>query len=277
MKSRKQWIAGIVLVGLLSFAAVFFYSHPTQNSSTLILYGNVDIREVELGCRVFGKVKSLHVEEGDLVRAGDLLAELDPVPYEEALAQAQAQVALARVASNNYAMQLSRREKAIIAQAVSQESVSDAKSSWQESLAALARTEASLSIAETHLEDTKLFAPSNGVILSRIREPGSVLQPGDPIYTLSLLEPIWIRAYVSEVNLGRVFPGMKAKVYTDTSSNPVYEGQVGFISPVAEFTPKNVETTDLRTDLVYRLRIFVNDPDFGLRQGMPVTVHLIEE
>jgi HlyD family secretion protein len=83
---------------------------------------------------------------------------------------------------------------------------------------------------------------------------------------------VWVRTYVDEPDLGQVYPGQKATVRTD--SGGVYKGQVGFISPQAEFTPKTVETTELRTDLVYRLRVIVADPDEGLRQGMPVTVIL---
>ena len=77
---------------------------------------------------------------------------------------------------------------------------------------------------------------------------------------------------MSEPDLGRIQPGMMAEVRTD--SGGVYKGQVGFISPVAEFTPKTVETRELRTALVYRLRIIVDNPNGGLRQGMPVTVTL---
>ncbi len=92
-----------------------------------------------------------------------------------------------------------------------------------------------------------------------------------PVYTLSLRDPVYVRAYVSEPDLGRIAPGVAVRVHTD-SSDKVYRGQIGFISPRAEFTPKTVETTDLRTDLVYRLRVVVADADEGLRQGMPVTV-----
>lgn len=97
--------------------------------------------------------------------------------------------------------------------------------------------------------------------------------PQEPVYTLSLGAPTYIRAYASEPSLGRVAPGTKVTVRTD-SSDKVYHGQIGFVSPRAEFTPKTVETTELRTDLVYRLRIVVSDPDQGLRQGMPVTIRI---
>jgi HlyD family secretion protein len=112
------------------------------------------------------------------------------------------------------------------------------------------------------------------MILTRIREPGSVINAGEPVYTLSIDSPVWVRTYVSEPNLGKIYPGMQAEVYTDTKTNPTYYGHIGFISPVAEFTPKTVETTELRSDLVYRLRVIVDNPDRGLRQGMPVTIRL---
>ena len=96
------------------------------------------------------------------------------------------------------------------------------------------------------------------------------------VYSLSLRDPLYVRAYVSEPDLGRIAPGSPVRVYSD-SSNRVYRGQIGFISPRAEFTPKTVETTDLRTDLVYRLRVVIADADEGLRQGMPVTVEVALE
>jgi HlyD family secretion protein len=112
------------------------------------------------------------------------------------------------------------------------------------------------------------------VILSRVREPGAIVGPQDVVTVLSLTRPVWVRAYVGEPQLGRLHPGMEVTVHTDSAPGHPYRGRVGFISPVAEFTPKSVETPDLRTDLVYRLRVIVEQPDDGLRQGMPVTVRV---
>ena len=109
-----------------------------------------------------------------------------------------------------------------------------------------------------------------------MREPGAIVAAGATVYTLSLIDPVWIRAYVSEPQLGRIAPGMKVQVFTDSAPGKPYNGQIGYISPVAEFTPKTVETADLRSDLVYRLRVVVTNPDRSLRQGMPVTVRLAE-
>jgi membrane fusion protein YbhG len=122
------------------------------------------------------------------------------------------------------------------------------------------------------VEDTVLRAPADGVILTRAAEPGAVLGPGEPVFTLSLLRPVWVRAYVDEPDLGRVRPGGAVELTTDAAPGRVYHGRVGYVSPTAEFTPKEVETPNLRTDLVFRLRIVVADPDDRLRQGLPVTV-----
>ena len=100
-----------------------------------------------------------------------------------------------------------------------------------------------------------------------------MVQVGSPAFSLSLTRPVWVRAYVPEVQLGQFPNGAKVELFTDSRPGQPYHGVVGFVSPTAEFTPKSVETTDLRTTLVYRIRIVVSDADEQLRQGMPVTVH----
>lgn len=134
--------------------------------------------------------------------------------------------------------------------------------------------EASLKLARQELADSKLIAPADGIVQNRILEPGDMASPQRPVYTLALNNPVWVRAYVPEPDLGKVFEGMAAKVRTDSFPDKVYEGRVGYISPSSEFTPKQVETADLRTRLVYQIRIFVDNPQNELRLGMPATVHL---
>ncbi len=124
--------------------------------------------------------------------------------------------------------------------------------------------------AKLDLSDTQLIAPSDGIILSRTVEPGTMLNAGATVLTLSLRNPVWVRAYIDEPDFSRVHPGQKVIVRTDAGEE--YEGTVGYISPKAEFTPKTVESKNLRTALVYRLRIIVDKPGKGLNQGMPVSV-----
>lgn len=146
-----------------------------------------------------------------------------------------------------------------------------------EARAQLRADEAELALAQHRLDYTELHAKDRGVVKTRIVEPGAVVLAPAPVYTIALSDPVWVRTYVSEPDLGRIHPGMTAEVLTDSAPDKVYEGWLGFISPVAEFTPKTVETREVRTSLVYRLRVYVKNPDNGLRQGMPVTVRLNPE
>ena len=140
--------------------------------------------------------------------------------------------------------------------------------------AALNAEQATVSLARRRLGDTELKAPANAIVLTRIVEPGAMIGPNSPVYTLALTDKVWVRTYIAEPDLGRIKPGMTVKIYTDTDPDRAYVGWIGFISPTAEFTPKTVETTELRTQLVYRVRVYVRDPDDRLRLGMPVTVRV---
>jgi HlyD family secretion protein len=140
--------------------------------------------------------------------------------------------------------------------------------------AQVAEQDATIVQIERRLEDAEMVTPSEGVILTRARERGAIVQAGETIFALTLATPVWVRTYVGERDLGVVRPDLRANVVTDTAPGRPYTAKIGFISPTAEFTPKTVETRELRTDLVYRLRVVVDNPDGGLRQGMPVTVSL---
>jgi HlyD family secretion protein len=132
--------------------------------------------------------------------------------------------------------------------------------------------EESLSLLNVRLSDMILKAPASGIVQSRILEAGEMAGPTKPVITLALIDPKWARVYVSEPDLGRIASGMSAKIYSDSFPGEPIEGWIGFISPTAEFTPKAVQTEELRTKLVYEVRVFVKDPDDRLRLGMPVTV-----
>ena len=128
--------------------------------------------------------------------------------------------------------------------------------------------------ADKDLADTHLLAPAAGVIRSRVLEPGDIGGPNRPVFTLAKLEPVWIRAYLPETDLGRVSEGMAASISSDSYPGKHYPGWVGYISPSAEFTPKNVETPTLRTRLVYQVWVYACNPSRELRLGMPTTVDI---
>jgi HlyD family secretion protein len=276
MMFRK--IAAILLIVFLIASFAHYYVHRKDgNQNEILLYGNVDVRQVDLSFRVSGLVKEIYFEEGDVVSTGSLVGILDQQPYLDQVKQAEANVESIKASLSNSEVLLKRRKELISDGSISQEDLDNAYSNNAVLNADLRSAQSALDVALTNLYFTEVFAPTNGVILSRIREPGTVVKPSDPIYSLSVTSPVWVRAFIPEPYLGLIYPGMPATIYTDTQGAPVYEGHIGFISPVAEFTPKTVETTQLRTDLVYRLRIYADNPDQGLRQGMPVTVKLRKE
>lgn len=212
--------------------------------------------------------------------------------------QVRAQVAAARAGKQNTQRNYKRLLKISGSGATSEQALDDARSRFdvaqaqleagekalslvmegprQEDIAVaekqLEALEARLSLLSIRLGDMTLTAPAPGVVQSRILEPGEMAGPTRPVITLALTDPKWIRAYVPEPYLGRIKQGTKAKIQSDSFPGQTTEGWIGFISPVAEFTPKTVQTEELRTKLVYEVRIFVNDPDDRLRLGMPVTV-----
>jgi HlyD family secretion protein len=273
----KRYVLTFVF-GLIAFvfiAGLYDLIHPKIDPNELILYGNVDVRQVNIGFRVPGRVAELFFEEGDFVEKGALMAILAKDPYNNEISQQAANVIAARHSYENAELMLERRQQGIEFGGVTREDLDSSEATRNELYANLKAAEAALDIAQDNMNYTQVYAPNDGIVLTRIREPGTVVNPVDPVYTLSIISPVWVRAYINEVNLGRIFYGMKAEIMTDSGQS--YEGRVGFISPMAEFTPKTVETTQLRTDLVYRLRVYADNPDHLLKQGMPVTVRLHEE
>ena len=324
MSSKGRVAVGAVVLAAAAGGAWYWYKAEAHAApAALTLFGNVDIREVELGFRVPGRITDVLVDEGDVVTKGLRLAVIDSEPYRQAVALAEARVQLAqanlakfekgsrpqevqqaqarveeaeaayRNAQREFDRQLgmiktgstsetardaaqARRDQTAAGLAAQREALALASEGFRSeevnaSRAEFAAAVAQRSQAETQLADTELFSPSDGVVLSRIREAGSIVPMGAPVYSVSLRDPVYVRAYVAEPDLGKFAPGASVEVETDSSKRR-YHGQVGYVAPRAEFTPKSVETTDLRTDLVYRLRIVVDDADDGLRQGMPVTV-----
>jgi HlyD family secretion protein len=133
--------------------------------------------------------------------------------------------------------------------------------------------QAQLALLQHQIELGELKAPVDAVVRSRLLEPGDMATPQRPVLTLALTQPKWVRVYVTEPDLGRVRVGLAARIRTDSQPDPL-TGTVSFIASTAEFTPKSVETEQLRTSLVYEVRILVDDPADVLRLGQPVTAEI---
>jgi HlyD family secretion protein len=380
----RRVVIGLLVLAGAAAGAWWWLTRAKRAPEPLAIYGNVDLRQVQLAFNNSERIVSVAAQEGDHVRRGQVLAQLDRRRLEpqvaqgearvaaqrqaverlhrgnrpqeiaeahaqveaqqavverlhrgsrpEEIAQARANVAAAEAEAANARRRFERLKRLSAVplpdqtrvQAVSQEELDDATAALDEAEAKLtvnrkalelailgprkedvaegearlaqqraahelailgprredvAQAEAMLHAEEAQLEflkqqlaDTKLVAPADAIVRTRLLEPGEMSSPQRPIFSLAIIDPKWIRAYVSETDLGKIRPGMTASVRVDSFPDRRFEGWIGFISPVAEFTPKAVQTEELRTSLVYEVRVFVKDPQDELRLGMPATV-----
>ncbi len=371
MAAKKKVLIPVAVLVLLALAGAFIarrFLAPHAPSTSITLYGNVDIRQVQLAFNDSERIDKLLVVEGAAVRAGQLVAQMEERRFQDAVARYQADVAeqrqvVARLLAGSRPEEIAQARadvaaaEADVAAARSDVSVAradvaaaeanvtnsealyhrqqalaekqyvslqvrdDAYRAWlvaqadlkgrqhtldvkehvmaakeraaaakQQALqlaiagprkediaAAQAKLQSEIAVlaaAQRDLADAKLYAPADGVIQDRILEPGDMATPQSPVFTLALDNPVWVRAYLPEPELGKIALGMTAWISTDSFPGQRFRGWVGFISPVAEFTPKSVETTQLRSQLVYLVRVYACNPDHRLRLGMPATVDI---
>jgi len=320
----------LVLAGIAAASSTWWLtSSQGEPARDLMLYGNVDLRQVALAFNNSERIAAVLVQEGDRVQRGQVLARLDGSRLEPQVAQAEARVAARRHAverlHNGSRPEEIAQARANVASAkadatnargqyerlkilahnsagrgVSQQDLDNAKAALDVAEAKLAvnqkvldlaivgarkedigqaeaelrADEAQLAFLRQALADVQLVAPVDAVVRTRLMEPGEMASPQKSVFSLAITDPKWVRAYVAEPDLGKLHTGMTASIMVDSFPDQRFEGWVGFISPVAEFTPKTVQTEELRTSLVYEVRVFVKDPSDQLHLGSPTTVHL---
>lgn len=327
--NKKPIIAGTVALLVLVAASAWYFDRRPGNPHELVLYGNVDLRQVSLAFNGSDRIASLKVQEGDKVKAGQLLGLLDTRTLELQIAQSEAQIAVqdqallrlksgsrpeeiaqarAQAAGAQADAELARQQlerlqsirQTTTGRAVSQQDIDAAQARRKVALSQLetarkalqlaiagprkediAQAQAQLDVAKAglallqrHLDEAQLRSPIDAVVRARLMEPGDMASPQRPVFTLAITDPKWVRAYVAEPDLPRIRPGMAATISTDGQGGQPIAGRLGYISSVAEFTPKTVQTEELRSSLVYEIRVLADDKDDRLRLGMPATVRL---
>ena len=330
-KTHKKF--GVLFFALLLAGAGIgtwcHFSAPVHKK--LILYGNVDQRQIQLAFMDSERIAEVLVQEGMEVQPGQVLARLETRRLRDSIAVAEAQVASAQAAldrvKNGTRPEEIEQAKAAVASAEAELAFADAqykrklslstgsglavsRQELDESLlrlnvaqARLIQDQKGLRLAEigprqeeiaqaeavllenirnlerlcNQMSDMELTSPVQSVVSRRLMEAGDMASPQKPVFSLTVLSPKWIRAYVSGNDLGHIRYGMNALVHTDSHPDEGIPGTVGFISSVAEFTPKAVQTPELRTSLVYEVRISVEDRNERLRLGMPATVSFPDE
>lgn len=328
MKNKKILFVLLLIIAVASLYMLF--ARGSRVGGDIIVYGNVDQRQVALAFTDPERIAELLVEEGEVVQLGQVLARqdtrrlLERIAEGEAMAEAAA-AALLRLKNGTRPEEVDQARstveaseaEALYAQgrykrfkdawerskgvAVSRQDVDEALSSNNVAQARLVRDRKALTLAllgprqediaeaaanlsarqqqlavlRRQLDDAMLKSPAQAVVRSRLMEAGEMASAQRPVFSLALLSPKWVRGYVSETELGRLRPGMGAKIYTDSHPGALLTGTLGFISPTAEFTPKTVQTPDLRTSLVYEIRVYVDDSSDRLRLGMPATLVIV--
>ncbi len=325
---KRPLIVALVLAAIAVGFGVWWWSVEHRHArDELTLYGNIDLRQVNLAFNGNERIAQVLAQEGDRVKRGQVLARLDTSRLAPQVAKAEADVAaqqqvvdrlhhgnrpeeidqvranvdaaradalnnraqyerLRGVSEKSAGRALSRQDldagkaavdaaeaKLIVTQkALVIEMAGPRKEDVAQAEAQLRAEQAQLALLRQQWNDAELLAPLDAVVRSRIVEPGEMASPQKTAFTLAIIDPKWVRAYVSETDLGSIREGLKAIISADAFPTRSFPGWVGFISPVAEFTPKSVETSELRSNLVYQVRVFVQDPANELRLGMPTTV-----
>ena len=345
----KKKVMVVLILALAGVGAWFFrdtiqetFSMNDPKNKELILYGNVDNRQVALSFALPERIRELYPEEGTIVRRGELLGALESVRIENEIAAVKANIRIRQAAlsaaqaglkkmqngtrveyiaiaraglsamnaryeaaatENKRSAQLyksdimTKREQekseaeylfykgatqviqGLLSRLIKgerEEDIEMQQANVSRAKAELARAVSELKILEQKLADTRLYAPRDGIIRSRIHEPGEMVSPQAPVLTMSIISPKWIRTYIRESDLMKVRTGDKAAVHFDGTAENV-EGRIGYISSAAEFTPKNIETAELRTNLVYEMRVYVDDEKNQLKLGAPATITFPEK
>lgn len=194
-------------------------------------------------------------------QARERLALVKEGPRQEEIESARAQLARAQAAlrlGEAARLDLKRREQEI-----------------QSRRAEMDRARAQVSVLDSQLDDAVAQSPIDGVVLSKAAEVGQIVAAGATVLTVGDIDHPWFRGYINEKDLGRVKLGSRVRVTTDSHPGKVYWGRVSFIASEAEFTPKQIQTTEERVKLVYRVKIEVPNPEHELKSNMPVDAEIL--
>lgn len=251
-KKKMILVALIAVVAVAVFAWYYISQYFDQG---LTASGTIEATEVVVSSKVAGHVLKINYDEGDTIKQGAVIAQIDPTDAKAALLNAQARYDEAR---NDY----SRSSKLFASKMISEQQYDAAKANYEAAQAGLAQ-------AKDGYDNTDITAPLTGTVLVKAVEVGELANFGTPIVTLANLDTLKLIVYLGEKDIGQIKLGDPVKVTVDAYPGQIFQGKITHISDKAEFTPKAIQTKDERTTLVFGVKVEIKNPDQKLKPGMP--------
>jgi HlyD family secretion protein len=251
----KRKIIIIIVIGLMVLAGLLWFYFSRNAGQSLTASGTIEATEVVVSSKTVGKVLEVKVEEGDKVKSGDLIAQIDPRDAKAALQSANARFILSK-------SDFERSKELSQDKMISSQQFESARANFETAAAAL-------ETAKIALENTTIQAPSSGVILVKAIEPGELATVGTPIVTLANLDELKLTVYLAEKDVGRVKLNEQVSVMVDSYPKEKFIGKLTYISDQAEFTPKIIQTKEERITQVFGIKISIANPEHKLKPGMP--------
>lgn len=240
-----------------------------RNNGPIRASGTIEAVAVNVAAKTGGQILSFRVEQGSAVKPGDTVAVIDHAVLELQLRQALAGVTLASIQLDNDHRDRRRTETLLASGSATQKQRDDAVARFKGSQARHEQAQATADLIRKAITDCYVTSPAKGVVTTKAFEAGEMAAPGAALLTVSKLDRVDLVIYVTERELARVKPNQRADVSIDAFRDKTYPGTVVFISPEAEFTPKNVQTREDRVKQVFAVKIEIDNRDLELKPGLP--------
>lgn len=231
--------------------------------------GTIEALQVNVSAKLGGQIKSLWGKEGAAVRLGDTLAAMDHVMLDLQLRQSLAGLELARIQYENDRKDDQRTSDLFQKGSVTQKQRDDVNARFRASGARLEQARASADMIRKNISDCYVTAPLAGMITNSTYEIGETSGPGSILFTLTKMDTVELVVYVNEKELGYVKLGQSAEIRIDSFKDKTFSGKVVYISPQAEFTPKNIQTKQDRVKQVFGVKLKIPNPEQQLKPGIP--------
>jgi len=267
---KKKLIKVIVILAVLGIGIYYaaIYGIAYFNRDRLYASGTIEAVEIEVASKVQGRVESFAVDEGDIVKKGDIIASLESSELAASLDQARAIELTAKVKLENSKKTYDRGTKLKKKRMISDQEFDTMKSSYDSANADYSRSIAARRLAEIAFNEATIRAPISGTILTKVADPGDLMAPFSTVVTMADLSILDLMLYVPETKYGKIM--LKDYVYISVDSYPgeTFTGRISNISNKAEFTPKNIQTKEERTTQVFGVKVKIPNPDDKLKPGL---------